>query len=196
MTTWNIDSAHSGVDFSVKHMMVATVRGDLAGIEGVIDFDEAEPARSAVEVRIPTASVNTGVASRDAHLRSADFFDAEHYPFMTFKSTGIDPDGDAYKIRGDLTIRDVTRPVVLDTHDRRHRPRHAGRPSGRLRSAYDDPARRLGPDLEQGPRDRRLGRRRRDRDRARPRSHGGRGRPRGGLTSVTLRGLGLGPAMS
>jgi polyisoprenoid-binding protein YceI len=96
-------------------MMVAIVRGDLAGVEGVIEFDEAEPAHSSVEVRIPTASVNTGVASRDDHLRSADFFDTGHFPFMIFKSTRIDPDGDAYKIRGDLTIRDVTRPVVLDT---------------------------------------------------------------------------------
>ena len=115
MTTWNIDSAHSGVDFSVKHMMVATVRGDLAGIEGVIDFDEAQPTHSTVEVRIPTASVNTGMTARDAHLRSADFFDAERFPYMTFKSTAIVPAGDAFRISGDLTIRDVTRPIVLDT---------------------------------------------------------------------------------
>jgi polyisoprenoid-binding protein YceI len=114
VTTWSIDSAHSSVGFSVKHMMVATVRGDFAGVEGVIHFDEAEPTHSSVQVRIPTASINTGMATRDEHLRSGDFFDAEHFPFLTFKSTGIAADGDAFKVRGDLTIRDVTRPVVLD----------------------------------------------------------------------------------
>ncbi|HEY5519620.1 MAG TPA: YceI family protein [Candidatus Limnocylindrales bacterium] len=114
MTTWNIDSAHSSVGFSVKHMMVATVRGDFTGVEGVIHFDEAEPTRSSVQVRIPTESVNTGMAVRDEHLRSADFLDAKQFPFLTFKSATIAAAGDAFKIGGDLTIRDVTRPVVLD----------------------------------------------------------------------------------
>jgi polyisoprenoid-binding protein YceI len=115
MNTWTIDSAHSAVSFSLKHMVVATVRGQLSGIVGAIDFDEAAPERSSVEVRIPTATITTGMEARDNHLRSGDFFAAEEFPFMVFKSTEIKPDGAAFKIRGDLTIRDVTRPVVLET---------------------------------------------------------------------------------
>ncbi len=115
MNTWNIDTAHSGASFSLRHMKVATVRGQLAGFVGAIDFDEAAPENSSVEVRIPTATISTGMEARDNHLRSRDFFAAEEFPFMVFKSTGIEPDGDAFKIHGDLTIRDVTRPVVLET---------------------------------------------------------------------------------
>jgi len=115
MNTWTIDSGHSAASFSLKHMMVATVRGHLAGFSGAIDFDEAAPEHSSVEVRIPTATITTGMEARDNHLRSRDFFAAEEFPFVVFKSTGIEPDGDAFKIHGDLTIRDVTRPVVLET---------------------------------------------------------------------------------
>jgi polyisoprenoid-binding protein YceI len=115
MHTWTIDPAHSGASFSLKHMIVATIRGQLGGFEGKIEFDEAAPEHSSVEVRIPTATISTGMEARDNHLRSGDFFDAEKFPFMVFKSTGITPDGDAFKIRGDLTIRDVTHPVVLET---------------------------------------------------------------------------------
>lgn len=113
--TWTIDPAHSAAGFSLKHMLVATVRGHMGGLEGAIEFDEAAPERSSIEVRIPTASVNTGVEARDGHLRSADFFDTERFPYMVFKSTEVTPDGDAFKILGDLTILDVTRPVVLET---------------------------------------------------------------------------------
>lgn len=115
VNTWTIDSAHSAASFSLKHMVVATVRGQLTGIEGAIEFDETAPKHSAVEVRIPIETISTGMDARDQHLRSGDFFAAEEFPFMVFKSTAIEPDGDAFKIRGDLTIRDVTRPVVLDT---------------------------------------------------------------------------------
>jgi len=115
VTTWTIDPAHSGADFSLKHMMVATVRGHLAGFEGAIDFDEAAPEKSSVEVRIPTATITTGQEARDTHLRSGDFLAADEFPFMVFRSTAIEPDGEAFKIHGDLTIRDVTRPVVLET---------------------------------------------------------------------------------
>ena len=113
--TWTIDSAHSGATFSLKHMMVATVRGNLAGLAGTIDLDEAAPENSTVEVRIPTTTINTGMEARDAHLRSGDFLAADEYPFMLFKSTTIEPDGDAFRIHGDLTIRDVTKPVVLES---------------------------------------------------------------------------------
>lgn len=115
MHTWTIDPAHSAASFSLKHMIVATVRGHLGGLEGAIDFDEAAPERSSVEVRIPTATITTGVEARDDHLRSSDFFDAEKFPFMVFQSTAIEPEGGAYKIRGDLTIRNITHPVVLET---------------------------------------------------------------------------------
>lgn len=115
MNTWTIDSAHSGASFSLKHMMVATVRGQFAGLAGVIDFDEAAPENSSVEVRIPAASITTGMDVRDTHLRSHDFLATDEFPYVVFKSTGIEPDGDAFKIHGDLTIRDVTRPVVLDS---------------------------------------------------------------------------------
>lgn len=115
MNTWTIDAAHSAASFSLKHMVVATVRGQLSGIEGAIEFDEAAPEHSSVEVRIPTASISTGQEARDQHLRSGDFFAAEEFPFMVFRSTGIEPDGDAFKLRGDLTIRDVTHPVTLET---------------------------------------------------------------------------------
>jgi polyisoprenoid-binding protein YceI len=113
--TWTIDSAHSAATFSLKHMMVATVRGNLAGLAGTIDLDEAAPENSTVEVRIPTTTINTGMEARDAHLRSGDFLAADTYPFMRFKSTAIEPDGDAFRIHGDLTIRDVTKPVVLES---------------------------------------------------------------------------------
>jgi polyisoprenoid-binding protein YceI len=97
-------------------MGVATVRGQLTGIEGVIDLDEAAPEHSSVEVRIPIATINTGQQARDNHLLSDDFFAAESFPFMVSRSTGIEPDGEAFNLHGDLTIRDVTRPVVLETN--------------------------------------------------------------------------------
>lgn len=114
MHTWTIDSAHSGASFSLKHMMVATVRGHLAGLAGAIDLDEAAPENSSIEVRIPSATITTGMELRDDHLRSNDFLAADQFPFMVFRSTAIEPDGDAFTVHGDLTIRDVTRPVVLD----------------------------------------------------------------------------------
>lgn len=113
--TWTIDPAHSAASFSLKHMLVATVRGHMAGLEGKIEFDEAAPERSSIEVRIPTASINTGVDARDNHLRSADFFDTERFPYMVFKSTDVTADGDNFQIRGDLTILAATHPVVLET---------------------------------------------------------------------------------
>jgi polyisoprenoid-binding protein YceI len=115
MNTWASDTAHSAASFSLKHMVVATFRGQLADIEGAIDFEEAAPEHSSVEIRIPTATITTGMEARDQHLRSPDFFAAEEFPFMVFNSTGIEPDGEAFKVHDELTIRDVTRPVVLDT---------------------------------------------------------------------------------
>jgi polyisoprenoid-binding protein YceI len=114
-TTWTIDAAHTDILFSAKHMMVTTVRGTFAEIEGSVTLDESEPTRSHAELKIATGSVDTANGPRDGHLRSPDFFDAEHYPFLTFRSTSIEHVvGDDYRITGDLTIRETTRPVTFD----------------------------------------------------------------------------------
>jgi polyisoprenoid-binding protein YceI len=113
-STWTLDTAHTQVDFSAKHMMISTVRGHFAGITGTIELDEDDLTSSSVVVAIDAATVDTGMAQRDGHLRSADFFDTEKYPTMTFRSTGVEKVGGAYRITGELTIKDVTRPIVLD----------------------------------------------------------------------------------
>ncbi len=116
VSTWVIDPAHSSVEFAVKHMVIATVRGRFARFDVDLDFNEAHPELSRVEVRIEAASIDTRVADRDAHLRSADFLDADNHPFVTFKSKRIEPaTPGVYRIVGDLTIRDVTREVALNT---------------------------------------------------------------------------------
>jgi polyisoprenoid-binding protein YceI len=115
MATWNIDSAHTVVAFTGKHMMITKVRGHFKGVTGAIEFDESDFAKSAVEISIPAASIDSGMEMRDGHLRSADFLDAENHPALTFTSTSIVPKGDRWAITGDLTIRGVTRTVVLDT---------------------------------------------------------------------------------
>jgi polyisoprenoid-binding protein YceI len=112
--TWTIDPVHSAASFSLKHMLVATVRGHMARLEGKIEFDEAAPERSSIDPH-PEASINTGVEARDNHLRSADFFDTERFPYMVFKSSDVTADGDKFQIRGDLTILAATHPVVLET---------------------------------------------------------------------------------
>ncbi len=112
--TWQIDLAHSNVSLAVKHMMVTTVRGSMAIKDGTLDIDEEHPEHSNVQVRLDAASINTGMQPRDAHLRSADFLDVETFPYLTFRSTSIDKHRDDHKLHGELTIRDVTRPVTLD----------------------------------------------------------------------------------
>jgi polyisoprenoid-binding protein YceI len=114
MTTWKLDSAHTQVNFSARHMMVTTVRGTFHDVEGTIELDETDPTRSRGEFRVAAASVDTNFAARDAHLRSADFFDVERYPAITFRSTAIEQTGDdEFDVTGDLTIRDVTRPATF-----------------------------------------------------------------------------------
>jgi polyisoprenoid-binding protein YceI len=114
-TTWKVDPAHTDVQFSAKHMMVTTVRGKFHAVDGTVDLDEERPERSSARFTIDAASLNTGFEQRDGHLRSADFFDAEHYPTLTFESTAIEPKhGDEYVVTGDLTIRDVIHPVSFD----------------------------------------------------------------------------------
>jgi polyisoprenoid-binding protein YceI len=113
--TWSIDPAHTHVEFAVRHMMVATVKGRFAEVEGTIVLDEANPGESRVEARIPAASIDTREERRDAHLRSADFLDAENHPYLTFRSTRVESNGRGrFTAHGDLTIRGVTRPVTLE----------------------------------------------------------------------------------
>ncbi|MFN8640048.1 MAG: YceI family protein [Dehalococcoidia bacterium] len=110
---WNLDPTHLEVGFSARHLMVSRVRGRFTDVEADIHIDDANPDASRVVARIRTASVTTDAADRDAHLRSADFFDVERYPEMRFESTRVTRKGDDIEIRGDLTIKDVTRPVTL-----------------------------------------------------------------------------------
>jgi polyisoprenoid-binding protein YceI len=115
MATYKIDPAHTATNFTVRHMMITNVRGGFDNISGTLNFDAANPAASSVEVTINAASINTGVADRDNHLRSADFFEVEKYPTISFKSTKVEAHGETHaKVTGDLTIRDVTKSVVLD----------------------------------------------------------------------------------
>jgi polyisoprenoid-binding protein YceI len=114
-TIWKIDPAHSHVGFAIKHLMIATVRGSFTQVQGTVAVDETDPTTASIEVTIPTASITTGDEKRDAHLRSADFFDAERFPNMTFRSKRIEAaSGDSFRIVGDLTIRGVTKEVALD----------------------------------------------------------------------------------
>jgi polyisoprenoid-binding protein YceI len=114
--SWKIDNAHSLVEFSVRHMMISTVRGRFERFSGTVEFNENDPAASSVDVQIEAASINTNEPQRDNHLRSADFFEAETYPHLTFKSTRVEKvDENNGRIYGELTIRNVTRPVVLET---------------------------------------------------------------------------------
>jgi polyisoprenoid-binding protein YceI len=113
--SWQIDPAHSAVQFSVRHMMISTVRGQFDRFSGDVNFDEANPAATTVDVQIEAASINTAAADRDNHLRSADFFDAENHPSLTFKSTRVEVKDDQHaRLIGDLTMRGVTREVALD----------------------------------------------------------------------------------
>jgi polyisoprenoid-binding protein YceI len=111
--TLALDKAHSEVGFEVRHLLTR-VRGRFTDFDGAIDYDPDAPERSTVTFAARTASIDTGEPQRDAHLRSADFFEADRYPSMTFVSRGIDrTDADRYVVTGDLTIRDVTRTIEL-----------------------------------------------------------------------------------
>ena len=111
---YTLDAAHTRVGFSARHAMVTTVRGQFKEFEGTAHIDTANPAESSVTVTIKTASIDTGVAARDGHLRSADFFDADANPEITFVSTDVSRDGDDWTITGDLTIKGVAKPVTVE----------------------------------------------------------------------------------
>ena len=113
--SWQIDTAHSQIQFTVRHLMISKVRGSFEKFSGTVALDESAPANTTVDVQIETGSVYTREPQRDGHLRSPDFFNSEAFPLMTFKSKRVDVvDGHHAKLIGDLTIRDVTREVTLD----------------------------------------------------------------------------------
>jgi polyisoprenoid-binding protein YceI len=113
-TTYQIDPAHSGAHFTVRHMMITNVHGSFKRMKGTVAHDSENPAGSTIEAEIDAASINTNDDQRDTHLRSADFLDVEKYPTITFRSTNVERTGEGeWKVTGDLTIHGVTRPVVL-----------------------------------------------------------------------------------
>jgi polyisoprenoid-binding protein YceI len=111
---YTIDQTHTRLGFSTRHAMVTTVRGQFNDFAGTAHIDTTNPAASSVSLTIQTASIDTGVADRDGHLRSGDFFDAEVNPEITFVSTKVERDGDDWAITGDLTIKGVSKPVTID----------------------------------------------------------------------------------
>jgi polyisoprenoid-binding protein YceI len=116
--TWTIDPAHSEADFAVKHLMISTVKGTFRTVSGKIELDAENPGASTVEADIDATTIDTRSEQRDTHLRSADFFDVEKYPTITFRSTKVEPRGEGeYRVTGNLTIRDVTKPVVLEVEE-------------------------------------------------------------------------------
>lgn len=111
---WEFDSTHSRFGFSVRHMVISTVRGHFETVRGSLNINENDLADSWVDAEADTASINTGDTNRDAHLRSADFFDATTYPTITFKSNKVERDGKDYKVTGDLTMHGITKPAVFE----------------------------------------------------------------------------------
>jgi polyisoprenoid-binding protein YceI len=115
MAMYKTDPAHSGAQFVVRHMMISNVRGGFTKVEGTIEYDPANVGATKIDAVIDASSIDTREEQRDAHLRSADFLDAEKFPTITFKSTKVEADGDdELKVTGDLTIHGVTKEVVLD----------------------------------------------------------------------------------
>jgi polyisoprenoid-binding protein YceI len=114
-SNWNIDPAHTQTSFAVRHLVISTVKGEFGKTAGTIRIDDADIGRSSVEATIDATTISTRNADRDAHLRSPDFFDVANHPTATFRSTRVEKAGkDGLKVTGDLTLRGVTRPVVLD----------------------------------------------------------------------------------
>jgi polyisoprenoid-binding protein YceI len=113
-TTWTIDPAHSAAEFKVKHMMISNVKGKFTGLSGVLSLNEADVTKSKVEADIPVATLTTGDDQRDGHLKSADFFDAEKFFTLNFRSTGVKSTGSGeLAVTGELTLHGVTKPVTF-----------------------------------------------------------------------------------
>jgi polyisoprenoid-binding protein YceI len=111
--SWSLDPTHTSITFEVRHLMISKVRGSFGSASGTIEVAE-DPLESTVEIAVDIASVESGTEDRDNHLRSPDFFDAGEYPQMTFRSSKVNRVGGGYVMTGDLTIKDVTKPVTLD----------------------------------------------------------------------------------
>ncbi len=117
-TQWNIDGSHTHVGFGVRHLMISTVKGRFAGVNGGVSLEDGSVGTAKIDVTIDAASIDTGVTQRDDHLRSADFFDVARFPTLKFESRRIDRAGkNALRVTGDLTIRDVTREVQLEVSE-------------------------------------------------------------------------------
>ena len=114
MKKWTVDTAHSEVGFSVKHMMISKVKGAFTSYEATVEANEEDLQGALIDFKIDVASIDTSNTDRDNHLRSADFFDAEQFPYITFKANDIIKKGDEYELTGDLTMKDVTRPVTFE----------------------------------------------------------------------------------
>lgn len=112
-TTWTIDGSHTNATFSVRHLMISNVRGEFQKVSGTVTFDPAKPEAASIKAEIEVASISTREAQRDAHLRSADFFDAENFPLITFASTSVRRGDKGLEVVGNLTIRGTTKEVVL-----------------------------------------------------------------------------------
>ena len=180
--TWTIDPVHSEVSFVVRHMMVSKVRGRFDKFEGTI-VTAPDPLQSSVTATVDLSSVNTGEPNRDNHIRSADFFEVESHPTMTFRSTGVRPDGDNFLLDGDLTIRGTTRPVTLKLEVNGFGPdAYGGTRAGFSATTRDQPD-GLGRQLQRPDPRRRRRRQREGHDHPR-----GRGRPEQGRVRMTRRG--------
>ena len=113
--SWQIGFAHTRLTFTARHMMISKVHGEFGQFDGTVEFDQANPAATTIDIQVETASLSTGTADRDNHLKSPDFFDVENYPHMTFKSKRVDVIDDHHaRLVGDLTIRDVTNEITFD----------------------------------------------------------------------------------
>ena len=112
--TWKLDPAHSSAEFKVKHMMISNVKGTFSGLSGTLSEHTVDSTLSSIEASVDVSSISTGDAQRDGHLKSADFFEIEKYPTMTFQSTKVERKGeDEYRVTGDLTIHGVTKPATF-----------------------------------------------------------------------------------
>ena len=118
MPTYQIDPAHTHAQFKVRHLMVSNVKGDFDKVTGTVEYDETNPGASKINIVVDVASISTREPQRDAHLKSADFFDVEKFPTITFVSTGVVKSGeDSFEVVGDLTIHGVTNTIDLDVAD-------------------------------------------------------------------------------
>src|SRR5260370_33565830 len=151
MVRYEIDKAHPYVGFTAKHLEVSTVRGQFNTFEGYFEGPEDDVTKTTGEVKIDVASIDTRTEMRDNHLRSADFFEAEKYPHITFKLTRVEPvDTESFKVHGDLTIKGTTNPIVLNATLDGRGPDPMGGGKERLARTARGPVNRRGVGVNQG----------------------------------------------